>query len=319
MRVSSWVLAVGLVSCTPSSPEIEERPVLAMVSGVPIYVDEYEARLRRMQFGDEDGLPSVTGERAQRQALLDDLIERHLLLHEAEKHNVVVGMDEVDALYQRTRSGWLDEDANSECSQCSFEEALENMGMTPAAVKLDLRNDLMIRKYYRDHVFSRVAVTDQEIDELIVAHPERREAPEEVRAQMLVVKTEDQAQRILQEIKRGLSFEEAAMKYSLSQTGKVGGDLGYFSRGSMPEVFDEVCFSLRPGTVSKVVASDYGFHLFKVTSVRPQRELPLPQIREMIESELRRQKEHAAQQVKIEELRRAAQITVEEDILAQIH
>ena len=49
----------------------------------------------------------------------------------------------------------------------------------------------------------------------------------------------------------------------------MGGDLGFFPRGQMPPAFDEVVFKLRPGQVSDVVSTEYGYHLFKVMEFKP--------------------------------------------------
>ena len=62
-----------------------------------------------------------------------------------------------------------------------------------------------------------------------------------------------------------------ARKHSLSPDAKQGGDLGWFERGAMPPIFEQVCFALPEGKVSDVVASSYGFHLFKVIGRRPAR------------------------------------------------
>src|SRR5690606_29209000 len=158
-----------------------------------------------------------------------------------------------------------------------------------------LRNQIMIRKYFKEHVFSRIAVTDQEIDAYLEQNPQLRVAPEQVRALQIVVKSEEEATEIARELRRGLAFEDAAIKYSLSPEGKNGGDLGYFARGEMPAVFDEVCFAMRAGQVSKVVASDYGFHIFKVIDHVSVGERPTAQLREEVETLLLRRKEREAQ------------------------
>jgi parvulin-like peptidyl-prolyl isomerase len=300
MRLGFFLLV--LVAACPATQTLEERRVIATVDGTPIYSDALERELRRGRFDDDEGgMPSMASLQVQRQALLDNLIDRRLLYHAAERHHVVVGIDEVEGIYKRTRSGWND---------AEIDALLQRKDVTPAELKRDLRDLLAIKKYLHDHVFSRIAVTDKEISTYIDEHPEVQIQPEEVHALHIVVKTEEKAESVLKEIKRGLAFDEAAEKYSLSSEAKHGGDLGFFSRGSMPSVFDSVCFSLKPGQVSDVVTSDYGFHLFKVVERRPEAVKPVTQVRDTVEQMLRHDKERQAHRDKVAELRKSAKITI---------
>ncbi len=304
------LLGFFLGACTVHHSGLDERPLVARVGGVPIYADDFKHELARVRLDGQDGLPAAGTEEAQKRALLDNLIERQLVVQEAERKNVIVGSDEVETAFARSHAGWRDED---------WRALLKDKDVTPTELKAELRELLLVRKYFREHVFSRVAVTDQEIETYLSAHPEMLLSPEQVRARQLVVKTEEEAQHILQEIKEGLPFEDAAMKYSLSPDGKTGGDLGFFARGYMPSVFDETCFNLTPGQVSGVVASDYGFHLFKVLEKKPEQARPLDQAREAAERILRRQRESEAEAAKVAELKKGAVIDIKEDQLARIH
>ncbi len=288
----------------------DERPLVARVAGMPIYVDEFKKEFQRVRLDDQEGVPSAEAEAAQKRALLDDLIERRLVLAEAERKNVIITSAEVDGAFARTRSGWQD---------AEFDALLRDKDLTPAELKTELRDLLLIRKFFRDHVFSRVAVTDKEIEEHLAQHPELLVLPEAVRARHIVVKTNDEALKILNEIKAGLAFEDAATRYSLSPDAKSGGDLGFFARGVMPQVFDEVCFGLPPGQISKPMASDYGYHIFKVLERRPEQRRDLSAVQDEIELLLRHEKERAAQLAKVEELKKAADIDVREEQLARVH
>ena len=289
----------------------DERPVLAQVAGTPIYVDDFKKQLNRLKLETDDaGAPPPASDAAQKKALLEDMVNRRLLLQEAEKRNVTVPSDEVDLAYQKVHAGWKEDD---------FTALLREKDLTPGEMKTEVREMLLVRKYLRDYVFARVAVTDAEIEQHVRQHPEVLKTAEQVHARQLLVKTEEQANTLLAEIKSGkVSFEDAAIKHSLSPDGKSGGDLGAFARGVMPQVFDDTCFGLRVGEVSRVVTSPYGFHLFKVLERHPAGERTLAQVRDSVEDRLRRDKEHVAQADKIRELHTAANVTIKEDRLAQI-
>lgn len=287
----------------------DDRPEVATVDGVPLYLEDFERAYQWMSLSSEEGLPRTTSVVVHRRAVLNDLIDRRLILRAAEERNVMVGIDETEAALVRLRSGWSEEE---------FRSTVRGKDLTETELKRELRDLAMISKFFRDHVYARVAVTDTEIEGVLEARPELATAPEQVRARHIVVKTEDEAKKIHRELRRGGSFVDAAMQHSLSPEGTGGGDLGFFARGEMPRVFDEVCFNLGVGETSKVVASDYGFHIFKVIERRPAHAVPLAQVRERVERELRKTKEQAAHRAMLKTLRGAATIVVKEKQLARM-
>ncbi len=309
MRTTAVCLSL-LAACDAGHPK-DERRVVATVNDTPIYADALERELRRGRFDDDEGgMPTIATLQAHKQALLTNLIDRRLLFTEAERQHVVISIDDVEGAYKRTRAGWQDSEIDA---------LLQRKDVTPAELKRDLRDLLTIQKYLRDHLYARIAVTDKEISAYIEAHPEVQIQPEEVHALHIVVKTEEKAQAVLRDIRAGkVRFEEAAEKHSLSPEAKSGGDLGFFTRGSMPSIFDQVCFGLRPGEVSKVVASDYGYHLFKVVEHRPEALKPVPQVRDAVEQKLRHDKERQAHRDTVARLRAGATITIHDKELARV-
>ncbi|NUM25323.1 MAG: peptidylprolyl isomerase [Candidatus Buchananbacteria bacterium] len=72
-------------------------------------------------------------------------------------------------------------------------------------------------------------------------------------------------QEILETLRSGeKTFEELAEIYSEDVTALQGGDLGYFSRGQMVKEFEDAAFNLKPGEVSDIVKTQFGYHLIKV-------------------------------------------------------
>ena len=297
-----WFLPVVvlLTDCARQAPvEVGGRPILARINGEPIYEDEFRRELRRIQITTTDGLPNHDTVRIQARVLLRDWVNRSLILQEAKARHLVVGIDEVEAAFLRARDGWEPE---------GFEGSLKSRDLTSAEMKSELRDLLMIRLYFRDIVFSRVVVKDSEIDAYLESNPELLVAKERVKASQIVVKSEDEAHKIAREIRKGLSFADAAMKYSLGPEGKNGGDLGVFARGEMPPAFDEMCFKLRRGGMSSVVVTDYGFHLFMVMEKFPETQRPLKEVRDEVERELRFRMERAAQEAAVDGLRKRAEL-----------
>jgi peptidyl-prolyl cis-trans isomerase SurA len=78
------------------------------------------------------------------------------------------------------------------------------------------------------------------------------------------------AESILVQLRRGADFETMARRYSDDPgTKDRGGDLGWFRRGQMVQAFERVAFALRPGEISGIVETPFGFHIIKVDRVQP--------------------------------------------------
>ena len=77
----------------------------------------------------------------------------------------------------------------------------------------------------------------------------------------ILIKYEYEAQDILKKIKEGLSFQEAARKFSICASASNGGLLGAFKPGRFVEAFEEGLENLAMNTVSAPVRTPFGYHL----------------------------------------------------------
>ncbi|MBI2134101.1 peptidyl-prolyl cis-trans isomerase [Candidatus Woesearchaeota archaeon] len=90
---------------------------------------------------------------------------------------------------------------------------------------------------------------------------------QKVHALHILVKSEQEANSVLFDLRNGKSFEEAARSKSLCPSGKKGGDLGWFGRGQMVREFETAAFSLAKGDLSKPVKTQFGWHIIKLVDV----------------------------------------------------
>lgn len=79
----------------------------------------------------------------------------------------------------------------------------------------------------------------------------------------ILVKTEEEAKVMFDQLNTGESFSKIAMEKSLCPSKRRGGDLGTFGRGQMVKEFERAAFALQKGQVSQPVKTEFGWHLIK--------------------------------------------------------
>ena len=105
-----------------------------------------------------------------------------------------------------------------------------------------------------------------------------------------VEKVRAQAQKVLDEAKKGKDFGELAKKYSQDEaSAKKGGELGFFSSKQMDPAFSSAAFALKPGEISDLVKTSYGFHIIKSEEVTEARTAPLEEVKGEIEKAIKSQ------------------------------
>lgn len=85
----------------------------------------------------------------------------------------------------------------------------------------------------------------------------------EVHCAHILVKTEKDAQFVLERLKKGEKFSNIASEVSLCPSKKRGGDLGTFGRGRMVKEFEQAAFALEKGQVSSIVKTQFGYHVIR--------------------------------------------------------
>jgi peptidyl-prolyl cis-trans isomerase D len=121
------------------------------------------------------------------------------------------------------------------------------------------------------------------------------QTPEQVRASHILFETAGQdeaavraeAERVLKQVKGGADFAALAKQHSDDEaSASQGGDLDYFGRGRMVKEFEDVAFSLEPGSISDLVKTQFGFHIIKVVDKKSATTRPLEQVRAQIADQL---------------------------------
>ena len=311
MRLTLALIAAGafLTACHTQRAPPPDPAVVAVVNGETLTFKDFDRELARdLRAPEGDGPPpSPETVNTVRHELLDRMVGELLMLQSARQLNLAVKPDEVDRRLLRIQSDY---------SGDGYTQALEESQLTQAEYQQKTVARLTLEKLLSEHVYPRVALTEEEIRQEYDRDPGRYAEPDEVHAEQIVVKTLEDAQKVQAQLRSGKKFEELARKFSLSADAKVGGDLGFFPRGVMPPQFDDAAFRLGVNQVSDIVTSDYGFHLFKVLEKRAAKKQSFAEVRGKVEAVLLAKKRTRAEADFRDALRKGAQVTVNETVLA---
>jgi peptidyl-prolyl cis-trans isomerase C len=195
---------------------------------------------------------------------------------------------ELEVLYQEALSRGL----NNDPRVSSMIEKLEKEFLADHLIFLELRE--------------RIRVSEEEVEEYF--NLRRREYTYEYRVSHILVNTIEEAGEIKELLKKK-SFVWAANHHSVDPMARRGGDLGYLTKGNMIPEFESVIFDMRPGEVSDIVQSDFGYHILKLIGTREaQVKVALDEVRGRIISTLVMEKRRKAYSEFYESLMRSADI-----------
>jgi peptidyl-prolyl cis-trans isomerase C len=190
----------------------------------------------------------------------------------------------------------------------------------PAIVRqLDaLRERLVIQRVMRDYR-ARPEISDEEARRW---YEENRSSysTTRVRASHILLADEETATAVRNEVlENPTGFPEIARDRSEDKmSAKRGGDLGTFGVGRMVPEFERAAFALEPGEISQPVKTRYGWHLIKITE-RDEGEIrPFETVKPQIKSLLANRRVEEQVKAKLDALRAAAEVRIDEEALAAI-
>lgn len=178
-------------------------------------------------------------------------------------------------------------------------------GDLPKRAELALENErraLIASEAMADIV--QTAVTDEAVQTYFEDNFLNGEDETEFKAAHILVETEEEAQKLVEEARGGADFAELAKEHSTGPSGPGGGDLGWFSDGMMVEPFQDAVEQMEAGSVSDPVQTQFGWHVIKLEETRVKDAPSLEDVRPQIEEALRQK----AIEARINELEEAGKV-----------
>jgi parvulin-like peptidyl-prolyl isomerase len=249
-------LPKSALTCPAATPLAANAQLAARVNGVGISLDAYnhqaaQAQAALSQSGGLD-LKSQAGQdaiKSLKQQVLDQMINDVVIAMQADREGIKVTDNDLNArLAQMIQDAGSVDKLNEYLSKNQL-----SLGDLCAQVRSQLLGEAMLNR-----------VTG--------ALPT---SAEQVHARHILVPTAAEAQAILTQLRNGADFATLAKQKSKDEASAAnGGDLGWFPRDVMDPRFEAIAFQLKPGQISDVVQTQFGYHIIKVEEHADSRPLP---------------------------------------------
>jgi peptidyl-prolyl cis-trans isomerase C len=315
----AWIAQAGAHSGhshAADDPNIKVPAVVARVNGKDISNQYIWEKLKQyIRHQKKRGLKVTPDqEKAEVKRLIGDEIGRELLLQHADSLGIKATPKLLDTKILKIRADFK--------SDQKFEMALKRRKITVEELKNELKPEVLVDAVVEREVRPHVKLDTEETKGFYEKNKRMFWEEEKMRASVILRKidtsqgpqAEEKAkvelEKVLEEVRKGADFADAAKKYSQDSLGKKGGDLGFFTREKMLPAFSEKAFSMKVGEVSSIFKTRHGLHILKVTEKRAGGYASFGAVKKNIEKKIKRQKLKTQTKEYVHHLREKADVKV---------
>jgi peptidyl-prolyl cis-trans isomerase C len=245
---------------------------------------------------------------------VDQLISAELLYQAAAKLEIKDLDKQLDAKLAQGKARFKDEQ--------EFKKAIKDLDMDEKDLREYTRRDLLISNFIETKFVSKTVVTEAEARAFYDKNPDKFKQDETVKASHILIgvdakasaddrkKAREKADKLHKELAGGADFATLAKGNSTCPSSQQGGDLGFFGKGQMVPAFEKAAFALKPGEISAVVETQFGYHIIKVAEKKPASTIAFKDVKTKIEEYLKGQKVNEAIQKYLTDARKSAKIEI---------
>jgi len=286
----SVILVAGCVALAASAaaqaPSSIDR-IVAVVGVRPILASQIDEEIVRFEAQGGQLPPDSAGRAKMRRQILDRMVDEELIVQQAQRDTTVKVteqevLDAVEQTYQNARKQFS--------SELEFQNQLRQIGLGSVEEWRRQLADDQRRRILQDRLFENlrqkgklkpIPPTDDQMHEFWESNrAQQPKRPATVSFRQIVIKPQPDsvakarafqlAESLLVVLRHGTDFASVAKRFSVDTASREqGGELGWFRRGVMFKSFEDAAFRLRPGEISEVVETPFGYHIIKVERVQP--------------------------------------------------
>ena len=326
LRASGLLLAL-LLSCGSVSraAEPETKPAatkseavvigqdpVARVNGTAISALELKRASKVMMAGQRGAQVSAEQQKEMDKQAVQQLISAELLYQAGQKLEIKDLDKQIEAKLTQGKARFSTEQ--------EFAKAIKELEMDEKDLRDYTRRDLIISNFVEKTILPKVAVTEEDTKKFYDQNPDKFTKPETVKASHILLGVDqtasadekkiarEKAEKLRKELTAGADFAALAKGNSTCPSSQQGGDLGFFGKGQMVPAFEKAAFALKPGEISEVVETQFGYHIIKLTEKKSAEKVEFKEARPRIEEYLKNQKIGAAVNEYLTEIRKTAKI-----------
>jgi peptidyl-prolyl cis-trans isomerase C len=303
-----WIFSVAAVSAeTPQDNVAEVNGTFISKKFYEFELNQVKQRLQQQgQTVSDSQLPQVE------KNTLESVINRELLFQESRKQEIQIPPETVADRMSDLKKRFP--------SEAEYQKALQEINLTESELEARIEKGLAIEKLIDIEIVEKIVISEDEKKSFYDGNPQFFRQPEQIKASHILIKVDSEAddsqkqeakkkiEMVQRKLESGIDFAELAKEYSEGPSNVSGGDLGYFGRGQMVPAFEDAAFALKPGEISDVVETQFGYHLITVTEKKPERTIGYDEVKEKITQHLQQQRTDQEVQSYIDKLRSTADI-----------
>jgi peptidyl-prolyl cis-trans isomerase C len=280
-----------------SSAQDDVDEIALFVNDQPIYSWELKLLLPQIQSELAAAGISAKGEEVLNRTV-SRAVDSFLLVQEAKERGIAPNETRID----EKLSGMADRAGG----RAALEAELIKSGITFDQLRSSVVQADLVQTLVETEIVPGIQVTEEDVEAFYAANPELFTSPDKIHSRHILFMAEAGATESQRETARrraeaartralaGEDFASLAAELSEGPTAKVGGDLGFTTRGQMLEAFDDAVWALEPGEISEVVESRIGYHVIKVEEIVPGSTVALDEAQPLITDLIRQRRTAAA-------------------------
>jgi peptidyl-prolyl cis-trans isomerase C len=310
LLAGSGIICGGFIGL--QAAEAEKLPSPSSFAMTNLFADKVVARAKGFQVKQSQVDAAYTAYRAskasqgqiipesQRIVIESNLVERlmvvQLLMNKATPEEKVKAKERADRICAQYRAGDNSEEA--------FNRQLMAMGLSNDQLETRILEQATCEEVIDREIKSKINITPEQIKRYYDDNPDKFQQPESAKVTHVLLSIRDdrtgqelpadfkktkrqEAEKVLARAKAGDDFSALVKEYSDDLGSKDRNGEYTFSRGRMLPEFESAAFSMKPGQISDVVTTSFGYHIIKLIEKIPPHKLPFEEVEKRIAEELR--------------------------------